>query len=132
MHQAWHACFGNREWVCDLSIQLADWVGSTGRIVGIDQSGDAIAAAEKRVRLMTLKNVSFQHASAETFSAPETFDVAIARFVLMHQANPIEVLSAAARSVKSGGVVAIVNQIRHAQHFVLALAFRYLIRQSTA
>jgi ubiquinone/menaquinone biosynthesis C-methylase UbiE len=90
------------------------------------------AAAEKRVRLMRLKNVSFQHASAETFSAPETFDVAIARFVLMHQANPIEVLSAAARSVKSGGVVAIVNQIRHAQHFVLALAFRYLIRQSTA
>lgn len=91
----------------DLSIQLAEKVGSSGEVVSIDQSSQAVAAARERVKSKHIRNVSFQHTNASIFTATHKFDIAIARFVLMHQVDPSEILRAAAQSVKVGGTVAI-------------------------
>src|SRR5580698_11455252 len=48
----------------DLSIQLGEKVGSSGEVVGIDQSSQAVAAAREWVKSKHIRNISFQHTEA--------------------------------------------------------------------
>jgi SAM-dependent methyltransferase len=90
----------------DVSMLAAEFVGPTGSVVGIDRSQEVIAVARERARAAGLRHVDFEEASVEAFSDPEPFDVAIGRFVLIHQADPAAFIRAAAGRVRPGGVVA--------------------------
>jgi hypothetical protein len=50
-------------------------------------------------------HVDFREASVDTFSDPEPFDLVIGRYFLLHQADPIGFLKAAARFAPGGKLV---------------------------
>jgi ubiquinone/menaquinone biosynthesis C-methylase UbiE len=90
----------------DVSMLAAEMVGPTGSVVGIDQSAEAVAKAEARVRDIGYPQISFYVSSVEKFSSAEPFDVVIGRYVLIHQPSPSDFLRAAQRHVRPGGAIA--------------------------
>jgi ubiquinone/menaquinone biosynthesis C-methylase UbiE len=89
-----------------VSLLAAEMVGSSGAVVGIDQSPDAIAMATKRAREGGLHQSVFSMCSAAAFSSTEPFDVVIGRYVLMYQPSPAAFIRAASRHARAGGVIA--------------------------
>jgi ubiquinone/menaquinone biosynthesis C-methylase UbiE len=90
----------------DVSMLAAEMVGPMGSVVGIDQSAEAVAKAEARVRASGYQQISFCISSVEEFSSAELFDVVIGRYVLIHQPSPSDFLRAAQRHVRAGGAIA--------------------------
>ena len=100
----------------DVSFLAAQFVGPTGLVVGIDRSREVLALAAERAQAAGLRNVSFERASVGAFSSPEPFDLVIGRYILIHQADPIGFLRAAAGLVSPGGCIAF-HEIRLVQSF---------------
>jgi ubiquinone/menaquinone biosynthesis C-methylase UbiE len=90
----------------DVAMLAAGLVGPLGSVVGIDRNPQVLAVARERVQAEGLRHITFEEASAEDFTGGLPFDVVIGRYVLMYQSDPAGMLSAAARLVKPGGVVA--------------------------
>jgi 2-polyprenyl-3-methyl-5-hydroxy-6-metoxy-1,4-benzoquinol methylase len=90
----------------DVSMLAAELVGPSGSVVGIDRNPQVIALASKRARTAGLEQVTFRDVSLDTFSDPDLFDCVIGRYVLIHQADPIDFIRTAARLVRPGGLVA--------------------------
>ncbi|WP_424630396.1 class I SAM-dependent methyltransferase [Bradyrhizobium sp. SYSU BS000235] len=90
----------------DVSMLVADMVGSGGAVVAIDRSKDALAVARKRAQAAGHDNIEFREGSAEAFTTGVPFDFAIGRYVLVHQPDPVSFIRAIAKNVRPGGVVA--------------------------
>ena len=95
--------------VGDLSFLAADLVGPFGAVTGVDRASEAIDIAEVRRRNRSLEYVRFMTAEVDTLQGEDEFDALVGRFVLMHQSDPARTLRHAARFVRSGGVVAILE-----------------------
>jgi ubiquinone/menaquinone biosynthesis C-methylase UbiE len=91
----------------DVSLLAAKLVGPTGSVVGIDRNGEVLKLAQERADAAGLRSVKFEETSLDVFSGvPRSFDLAVGRYVLIHQAQPAAFLKAAARFVRPGGVLA--------------------------
>ena len=90
----------------DVAMLAAELVGPAGSVVGIDRNDDALAAARERARLAGHSNIRFHHGNAEDFVETVPFDMAIGRYVLIHQADPTVFIRCAASHVRPGGIVA--------------------------
>jgi ubiquinone/menaquinone biosynthesis C-methylase UbiE len=90
----------------DVSLLLAEMVGPTGSVVGIDPSPAALTLARDRARAAGHPNITFHKDVVVDFDGPAPFDLAIGRYVLMHQADPAVMIRAAASHVRKGGIVA--------------------------
>lgn len=85
---------------------LAKIVGVEGRVVGIDRSAPALVVAREKAKARQLQNVTFvQHDLTGPIPGSMVFDVAVARRVLMHVADPVATLRVVAESVRSGGTI---------------------------
>jgi ubiquinone/menaquinone biosynthesis C-methylase UbiE len=84
---------------------IADLVGPTGAVVGIDQSAAAIAVARAQTVARGARNVSFVQGDAITWLAPNPFDAAVARCLLFHTPDPVAVIRHHAANLQSGGKV---------------------------
>jgi ubiquinone/menaquinone biosynthesis C-methylase UbiE len=91
----------------DVSMLIADRVGPTGHVIGIDSSAEAIDAARLRCVESGRSNVEFLVGGLDTYDATTMFDAAVCRYVLIHQAEPSEFLRSAGRLVRPGGVIAL-------------------------
>jgi 2-polyprenyl-3-methyl-5-hydroxy-6-metoxy-1,4-benzoquinol methylase len=89
----------------DVSMLVADMVGSGGAVVAIDRSKDALAIARERAS-GNHDNIEFREGSAEAFTTRIPFDFGIGRYVLVHQPDPASFIRAIAKNVRPGGVVA--------------------------
>jgi ubiquinone/menaquinone biosynthesis C-methylase UbiE len=90
----------------DVSMLVADMVGSGGAVVAIDRSRDALAIARERAQAAGHDNIEFCEGSAEALTTRVPFDFAIGRYVLVHQPDPASLIRAIAKNVRPGGVVA--------------------------
>ena len=90
----------------DVSMLVADMVGSGGAVVAIDRSKDALAIARERAQAAGHDNIEFREGSAEAFTTRVPFDFGIGRYVLVHQPDPASFIRAIAKNVRPGGVVA--------------------------
>jgi SAM-dependent methyltransferase len=94
----------------DVSVLVADLVGSTGTVIGIDRSAAAIETATHRAQNLSAQNMRFLVADASTadaeLAAEEPFDAAIGRSVLEFVPQPVDVLRRIATLVRPGGVIA--------------------------
>ena len=77
----------------DVSMLAAELVGAAGSVVGIDRSQEAIAVARRRARTAELRHVHFEEATVGAFSGTQPFDMVIGRYVLIHQADPVALIS---------------------------------------
>lgn len=92
----------------DMTFQVADAVGPTGAVVGIDRSADALATARARARQANRTNVEFVDGDlgAAALNVPETsFDAITGRAVLYVLKDPISTLRLLARYVRPGGLL---------------------------
>lgn len=90
----------------DVCMLLADMVGPSGSVIGLDLDANAIAHARERVSAAGLRNVSFANCEFSRFAPEHPIDAIVGRFVLMYQADPSAALAALARHLRSGGTVA--------------------------
>jgi SAM-dependent methyltransferase len=87
---------------------LADRVGETGQVVGVDADPPMLVRAQEVVGALGLRNVSLTLADlSDTGLEPSSLDLAHARFVLMHSPEPERVLAEMSALVRPGGTVAL-------------------------
>ena len=87
----------------DMSIQVAEKVGSSGRVVGIDCVDAFLVEARKDAAAKGLSNLEFRRGDAEV-ALPETeFDYVVSRFGTMFFANPVPALRRMRLALKPGG-----------------------------
>jgi SAM-dependent methyltransferase len=89
----------------DVALLLADLVGPTGAVVGVDPNAEILAVARQRVAALGWTNVAFVEGDVRTAALPGPFDAAVGRFVLIWVREPVDVLRACARLVRPGGLV---------------------------
>ena len=90
--------------VGDVSLLLADLVGSTGEVVGVDRDARSLEVA--RNRTAGTAHVSFIEAELANLPFEGEFDACVGRYILMHLPDPIATIRMAARSVRPDGIVA--------------------------
>jgi SAM-dependent methyltransferase len=87
------------------TLQLADAVGPTGRVVGVDISLPLLAAARRRPRD---EHVSFVQADAQTHAFEHPFDAIYSRFGVMFFADPVAAFASLRRAMEPTGRVVFV------------------------
>jgi SAM-dependent methyltransferase len=96
---------------------VAELVGPSGVVVGLDSSAVALAAARDGLASMGLNAVHLVEADINTLSpavlaAWVPFDVAICRLLLTHQRDPVATLRAVARLMRPGGRIIAMEPLR--------------------
>lgn len=87
----------------DMSLQVAEAVGPTGRVVGIDCVDAFLQEARKDAAEKGLANVQFLRGDAEVALPENEFDYVIARFGTMFFTNPVAALRRMRKALKPGG-----------------------------
>src|SRR5215470_14549698 len=95
---------------------MAEMVGSSGRVVGVDFSEPTIRKARSAVAALELDNVKLHvgdihELDAATLGGP--FDLVFTRLFLMYQADPVRTLSQIAGFVRRGGWVVAQEPLRN-------------------
>jgi len=90
----------------DVSMLLAEAVGSSGHVVAIDREERTMGLASARAQQAGLDRIEFVLTTDEEFTGFAPFDAAVGRYVLFHQPDPAAMIRRAAAAVRPGGVVA--------------------------
>ena len=87
----------------DTSVLIAEMVGESGEVVGVDRAPAAIAAA--RAKGAGHRNLQFLEGDPAEMSFDRPFDAVAGRFVLMFQKHPATMLQRLRSQVRPGGVL---------------------------
>ena len=68
----------------DVAFLVADLVGSTGAVVGVDRAAEAIQRATMRAQARHLENVKFLEGDPAQMQIDQPFDAVVGRLVLMY------------------------------------------------
>jgi ubiquinone/menaquinone biosynthesis C-methylase UbiE len=91
--------------VGDVSLLLANFLGDSGKIVGIDQDAGALSIARKRADAAGFSTMSFVQGDFRTYDFGHLFDAAVGRYVLMYQANPVIAVQSLMKRLEPGGII---------------------------
>lgn len=89
----------------DVALLARTFVGSEGRVVGVDRDAAQVAFANDRVATLGHANVSFVVGDA-TMLPDGPFDAVVGRLVLLYAADSAATLAALAARVVPGGIIA--------------------------
>jgi len=89
----------------DVAFLAAEFVGPTGRVIGVDRSPKAVAAAEARAKERSLRNVSFVSGDPSALTFDQPFDAIVGRYVLLFSLYPVAMLKGIAVHLRPGGVI---------------------------
>ena len=92
-----------------VSLLLADLVGPSGEVVGIDRDLRMLEHAEQRRAAAGVDHVRYVEGDARTFRDPEPFDAVAERLVLFHLPDAIDVVRHHAAGLRPGGVFAAID-----------------------
>jgi SAM-dependent methyltransferase len=85
---------------------LAEMVGPSGSVTGVDFSGDQVEEARAICAREGLENVTFLQADACKTGLPRgAFDLAYCRFLLLHLPNPLACIHEMLAVLKPGGIL---------------------------
>jgi ubiquinone/menaquinone biosynthesis C-methylase UbiE len=93
----------------DVSFLAARLVGPAGSVLGVDRDSATIAHARGRAAAQEATNVDFRVSALDALELDTPVDALVGRFVLMHQVEPAAALRRAARQVRGGGIVAVLE-----------------------
>ena len=89
----------------DVALAVADLVGSTGEVVGVDMNPEILETARERVEQAGHENVTFHASDIQTIDVGDDFDALVGRLVLMYLPDPVAVLKGLIPRLRSGGIV---------------------------
>jgi ubiquinone/menaquinone biosynthesis C-methylase UbiE len=91
-----------------VSRMLAEMVGPTGKVIGLDASVEQVEQARIICREAGLKNTAFFAADAtNTELSDEWFDLVYCRYLLLHLPDPAACLREMRRVLKPGGMIVV-------------------------
>jgi len=90
----------------DVALTLAELVGPTGEVIGVDVNPSILDTARQRVTDAGVRNVEFIAGDARMLAFAEKFDAIVGRFVLMYMADPSEAFGKLITHLKPGGIAA--------------------------
>ena len=90
----------------DVCIMLAEMVGATGSVIGLELDADAVKFARERVSARAFGNITFVHSEFSQYVPDEPLDAIVGRLVLMYQADPAASLAKVTKYLRPGGVIA--------------------------
>ena len=90
----------------DVALMLAELVGPTGKIVGVDVNAEILDTARHRTTDAGIQNVEFIASDARDLVFSDKFDAIVGRFVLMYMADPREAFATLITHLKPGGIAA--------------------------
>jgi len=86
----------------DVAFLVAELVGETGSVVGVDRAPEAVAVARERAEQASLANVSFVEGDPTELSFAAPFDAVVGRYVLQFQPEPSTMLRRLASQLTRG------------------------------
>jgi len=89
----------------DVALLVADLVGESGEVVGVDRAPIALAQATARADAQSRGNVFFREGDPAQMSFDRPFDAVVGRYVLHFQPDPAAMLRKLAVHVKLGGLI---------------------------
>ncbi len=90
--------------------ELANFVGETGHVTGVDINEELIAVAHQAKATEGVENVAFSSGNVYELTLPEnSFDFVYARFVFQHLENPQLALENILKVLKPGGVLCVLD-----------------------
>src|SRR3954451_21985445 len=92
-----------------VSMMLAEAVGPSGEVVGLDRSAEALEVAAARAADAGLGNIRFEQGDVTTWRDDRPFDAIVGRLVLFHMPDPEAVLRHHVAAVRPGGIVAMID-----------------------
>jgi ubiquinone/menaquinone biosynthesis C-methylase UbiE len=92
--------------VGDVALLVAQIVGPSGQVVGIERDTRSITRAKARVAEAGLHNITFTQSDVSQIASTRPFDAAVGRLILMFLPDPVAVLSSLSQLVRPGGVLA--------------------------
>lgn len=90
----------------DVALLLAELIGPTGSLVGIDAYPRVLEVARARLHASGMTNATFLAGDIRKLELENDFDAVVGRNVLMYMADPAEVLRICASYLHPGGVIA--------------------------
>ncbi len=90
----------------DVAFLCASAVGPAGQVIGVDRAQAAVETAQGRALSFGLGNVTFALGDPSEMSFEKPFDAIVGRLVLMHQPDPVVMLSKLSRLLRRGGIIA--------------------------
>ena len=90
----------------DVALTIAELVGPTGQVVGVDINAGILDTARQRATDAGTRNVEFIAGDARTLTFSEKFDAIVGRFVLMYMADPAAAFTTLITHLKPGGIAA--------------------------
>jgi SAM-dependent methyltransferase len=89
----------------DVAFLVAELVGETGKVVGVDRVPAPLITARQRARARAVTNVSFLDGDPTEMSFDQRFDAVVGRYVLMYQPDPSATIRTLVTHLRPGAVV---------------------------
>ena len=90
----------------DVALTLAELVGPTGQVIGVDVNASILDTARQRAIDAGVRNIEFIAGDARMLAFADKFDAIVGRFVLMYMANPEKAFAELITHLKPGGIAA--------------------------
>ena len=90
----------------DVALLLADIVGPTGQVIGVDQNDAILETARERAAVAGWSNITFRHGDIHSVRDIDGLDAVVGRWILMHVAQPATLIEHLATLLQPGGIVA--------------------------
>ncbi len=90
----------------DVAFLCASIVGPAGEVLGMDRAPAAVETARNRAAEAGFQNVAFQIGDAAEVLPHRPFDAIVGRLVLMHQPDPVALLTNLSRRLRPAGIIA--------------------------
>jgi ubiquinone/menaquinone biosynthesis C-methylase UbiE len=90
----------------DVALLLADRVGPSGGVVGVEIDPTVLETARARVEAAGFTNVSFLAGDIATLPLETEFDAIVGRLIFIHLPSPAAVLQRLVSHLRPGGIVA--------------------------
>lgn len=92
--------------VGDIAMMMAQLVGPSGEVIGIERDPRTITRARARIVESGLANVTFTQLDVNEITTTKPFDAVVGRYILMYLPDPTAVLRSLTQLIRPGGVIA--------------------------
>jgi SAM-dependent methyltransferase len=89
----------------DVALLVAELVGKTGEVIGVDRAAPAVRLATERAQARGARNVRFLEADPAEMQFDRPFDAVVGRLVLMYYPDPVAAVQKLVAHLRDEGLI---------------------------